>query len=90
MEYCNLELNVGLICDGEADLDELSLEETDGIYYHTRPMSICSPLPDEWMEVFTKGEEVPGKSQELSYEDIHKEVPKMSKSKLKLKPLLPN
>ncbi len=55
MEYCNLELTVGLICDGEADLDELSLEESEGIYYHTRPNSICMPLPDEWMEVFTNG-----------------------------------
>lgn len=54
---------MGLICDGEADLDELSLKEADGIYYHSRPSSICLPLPDEWMEVFTKGEQVPGRSQ---------------------------
>jgi hypothetical protein len=39
--------------------DDLELEEVDGIYYPVKPFSICKPLPDEWMEVFTKGEEVP-------------------------------
>jgi len=55
LKYCNLELTVGLTCDGEVEIDQFALEEVDGIFYHKRPLTICKPLPDEWMEVFTRG-----------------------------------
>lgn len=62
---------MGLICDGEVGSDhELQLAEVDGLYFPAKPHSICKPLPDEWMEVFTKGEEVPTHAKELSYEEI--------------------
>jgi len=46
---------MGLTCDGEVEIDQFALEEVDGIFYHKRPLTICKPLPDEWMEVFTRG-----------------------------------
>lgn len=75
LSYAHLELTVGLVCDGYADIEDLHLEEVDGLYYQKRPASICLPLPDEWMEVFTKGEEVP-QSLDLSYDMIRKTLKK--------------
>jgi hypothetical protein len=61
---------VGLICDGETDPDGLNLQETGGIYYSVSPHKTCLPLPNEWMEVFTRGEYAPSREVELSYEAI--------------------
>lgn len=77
LKYCNLELTVGLVCDGEVTGDGLGLvESTDGIFYSQNEVSVCHPLPDEWMEVFTKGESVPTHSHELAYNDIKQEQAK--------------
>ena len=67
-------MTVGLICDGEVSGEGLQLAEgTDGIFYSQNAVSVCHPLPDEWMEVFTKGESVPTHSHELGYNDIKQE-----------------
>ena len=44
--------------------------ESDGLFYPSRPVSMSRPLPEEWMEVFTKGEQVCTSIRELSYEEI--------------------
>ena len=46
LKYCNLELTVGLICDGEVDEEGLELEGVDGIYFANHGISVCHPLPD--------------------------------------------
>jgi hypothetical protein len=47
LKYCNLELTVGLTCDGEVSGDGLTLAEgPDGIFYSQNAVSVCHPLPD--------------------------------------------
>ena len=54
MKYCNLELTVGMVCDGVYDDEGLDLEKCNNLYWGKTYS--CDPLPDEWMEVFTNGE----------------------------------
>lgn len=68
MKYCNLELTVGMVCDGLFDDEGLDLEKCNNLYWGK--MYSCDPLPDEWMEVFTNGEEVPKGNMEKVLETL--------------------
>ena len=46
-----------MLCDGVYDDEGLDLEKCNNLYWGKTYS--CEPLPDEWMEVFTNGEEVP-------------------------------
>lgn len=49
LNYCNLEVTVGLVCDGDVEGEGLSLHEVQGVYYPSEPPGSSLPLPDEWM-----------------------------------------
>lgn len=54
--YANLELNVGLICDGLSELHK-GVEKSsndDRLYFPNRMHRNCKPLPAEWIEVLTE------------------------------------
>ena len=70
LKYCNLELTVGLICDGQKNADDLALKENGGVYYSDKLLTTYLPLPSEWMEVFTKGQYIPSLAKEFNYEEI--------------------
>ena len=49
--YCNLELSVGLTCDGLQNIENMDIysSEDKSIWYPGRILGNCDPLPEEWM-----------------------------------------
>lgn len=55
-QYCNLQVNVGIVCDGRVDTSTLQLSKSKrGNIYFSSHTKACSPLPEEWIEVISEG-----------------------------------
>ena len=47
MKYCNLELTVGMMCDGTYEDEGFKFEKYNNLYWGKTYG--CEPLPDDWM-----------------------------------------
>ena len=50
--YCELNLQVGLFCDGLYNTGKLNLYKYNNIYFPDENYYNCNPFPPEWMEMF--------------------------------------
>ncbi|KAM3136909.1 hypothetical protein pb186bvf_010994 [Paramecium bursaria] len=51
-QYCTLNFQVGLVCDGQYNTGKLNLYKHNNVYFPDDNYYNCNPFPPEWMEMF--------------------------------------